>query len=107
MKRVLLVSFAVALWISGARAANVPTPESHFGHAMGADRRLLDWENVVSYFGKLEKASDRIKVAELGKTTEGRPYIAAFIASADTLKRLDHYRDIQARLADPRTHFGR
>ena len=102
MKRLLLVSFAVALWISGARAANVPTPESHFGHPMGADRKLLDWDNVVSYFGKLERASDRIKVAELGKTTEGRPYIAAFIASADTLKRLDHYRDIQARLADPR-----
>src|SRR3954464_12012904 len=83
-------------------AAAVPTPESHFGHSMGADRKLLDWDKVVAYFGKLEKSSDRIKVAELRKTTEGRPYIAAFIAAPDTLKRLDHYRDIQARLADPR-----
>ena len=39
---------------------------------------------------------------ELGKTTEGRPYIAATIAAPETLRQLDHYREIQARLADPR-----
>ena len=33
---------------------------------------------------------------------EGRPFIAATIADAATLKALDRYRDIQARLADPR-----
>jgi hypothetical protein len=69
---------------------------------MGADRKLLDWNKVVGYFENLESTSDRIKVEELGKTTEGRPYIAAFIAAPDTLKHLDRYREIQARLADPR-----
>jgi hypothetical protein len=86
----------------GALEAAVPTPESHFGHAMGVDRELLDWDKVVSYFRALEQASDEIRVEELGKTVEGRPFIAATIAEPETLRHLDRYRDIQRRLADPR-----
>ena len=40
--------------------------------------------------------------SELGKTTEGRPFIAATIAAPETLRNLDRYREIQTRLADPR-----
>jgi len=82
--------------------AGVPTPESHFGHKIGADRTVLDWDKVVSYFRALEKNSDRIRVRELGKSTEGRPFIAATIAAPATLKRLDRYQWIQKKLADPR-----
>lgn len=83
-------------------AAAVPTPKNHFGHEIGADRVLLDWDKVVSYFQSLAAASDRIRVDELGKTVEGRPFIAATIADPETLSHLDRYRDIQRRLADPR-----
>ena len=69
---------------------------------MGADRELLDWNKVVSYFRALEAASGRIRVEELGKTVEGRPFIAATIAEPETLGRLDRYLEIQRRLADPR-----
>ncbi|MGA2214428.1 MAG: M14 family zinc carboxypeptidase, partial [Bryobacteraceae bacterium] len=79
-----------------------PTPESHFGHPIGVDRELLDWDKVVSYFRALAKTSDKILVEELGKTAEGRPFIAATISSAATLRNLEHYREIQAKLADPR-----
>ncbi len=82
--------------------AAVPTPESHFGHKMGIDNELLDWDKVVSYFKALPASSDRVKYLELGKTPEGRPVIAAVISSAANLKNLDHYRDIQNRLSDPR-----
>jgi hypothetical protein len=68
---------------------------------MGADRHLVGWSSVVSYFHELA-ASPRVQVAELGKTTEGRPMIAAFLASPETLRTLDRYREIQRRLADPR-----
>src|SRR5258708_24301960 len=57
--------------------AQVPTPTSHFGHPIGVDRELLDWDKVVSYFQALAKSSNKIVVKELGKTTEGRPFIAA------------------------------
>jgi hypothetical protein len=82
--------------------AAVPTPESHFGHAIGVDRELLDWDKVVSYFRALERASGEIRVEELGKTVEGRPFIAATIGEPETLRDLDRYREIQRRLADPR-----
>lgn len=82
--------------------AAVPTPEAHFGHRMGDDYKLLDWAKVVSYFDALAKSSDRIRVRTLGKTTEGRPFIAAWISNPATLRQLDRYRDMQRRLADPR-----
>ena len=94
----LLVSFSV--WAQPP--APLPTPESHFGHPIGVDRELLDWDKVVSYFQALAKSSDKIRVEELGKTAEGRPFIAATISSAPTVRNLNHYREIQARLADPR-----
>ncbi|HYP05600.1 MAG TPA: M14 metallopeptidase family protein [Bryobacteraceae bacterium] len=97
--RRLALALALTFHLAGAA---VPTPESHFGHRMGADRKLLDWANVVSYFQSLERNSDRIQVEELGKSTEGRPFIAATIASPETLRNLDRYKQIQARLADPR-----
>ncbi len=83
-------------------AAAIPTPESHFGHPMGVDRVLLDWDQVVSYFYALQKSSPSIHVEELGKTAEGRPFIAAFISSPENIKQLARYLDIQRRLADPR-----
>ncbi len=53
-------------------------------------------------FGRSKHASDKIRVEELGKTVEGRPFIAATIAEPETLRDLDRYREIQRRLADPR-----
>src|ERR1700759_5636178 len=85
-----------------AASAAVPTPESHFGHQIGVDNELLDWDKVVSYFEALSKSSDRIKFLELGKTVEGRRQIAAAISSPANIKNLEHYREIQAKLADPR-----
>lgn len=92
---------AAALFACSLFAA-VPTPESHFGHKMGTDRVLVDWDKVVSYFRALEHSSDRIRVDELGKTAEGRPFIAATIAEPETLRNLAQYQDIHRRLADPR-----
>src|SRR5579863_5405866 len=96
--RALSLSLTAA-WLA---VAAVPTPKSHFGHEIGVDRELLDWDKVVSYFQALERASGRIRVEELGKTVEGRPFIVATIAEAETLRNLDRYREIQRRLADPR-----
>ena len=92
-------------FVSGraARALSaVQAPNTYFGHEIGADKTVLDWEKVVGYFQALAKSSDRIKVEELGKTAEGRPFIAATIADAETLRHLDRYIALQQRLADPR-----
>jgi hypothetical protein len=102
MKSRLAPLLLVSSMVGASAWGQIPTPASHFGHPIGVDRELLDWGKVVSYFEALAKSSDKIQVQELGKTAEGRPFIAATISSAATLRDLDHYRDIQGRLADPR-----
>ncbi len=93
---------AAFISLSVSASAAIPTPESHFGHRMGADRKLVEWHQVVGYFRQLERVSDSVRVAELGKSTEGRPFIMVTIADPETLANLERYRTIQARLADPR-----
>lgn len=90
------------LFLSWSALGAVPTPESHFGHKIGADRQLLDWNEVFTYFQALAKTSDKILVSEYGRTAENRPLIVATIATPETLRNLEKYRDIQRRLADPR-----
>ncbi len=98
LNKLLLIALVLSLPLTAA----VPNPETHFGHKIGVDYELLDWDKVVSYFQLLEKSSDRVKFLPLGKTVEGRPQIAVAISSAANIRNLDHYRDIQMRLSDPR-----
>ncbi len=99
MKRTLLVLLLVA----GVSFGAPETPEEHFGFRMGADRKLVSWDGVISYLRKLDAASDRIEVAELGQSTLGKPFLAATIAAPETLRNVAEYRSIQQKLADPRT----
>ncbi|MFN3323169.1 MAG: M14 metallopeptidase family protein [Bryobacteraceae bacterium] len=87
---------------SGRLDGAVPTPESHFGHVMGADRSSLEWARVVSYFQALARSSPRVRIEEIGASVGGRPMIAAVIAAPETLRNLDRYRSMQKALADPR-----
>ena len=83
MKRVLLW---FALGLAALAQAPPPTPEAFFGHRMGADRAVVEWWKVIDYFHALGKGSDRLKVIEYGKSTEGRPKIAPMITpSADAM----------------------
>ncbi len=84
------------------RTGNVPTPAEHLGFEPGTDRRLPSWSQVRGYFVTLDQSSPRIQLRTLGRTTMGRPFIAAFIADSAVLAHLPRYRDIQQRLADPR-----
>ena len=79
----------------------IPTPESVFGFPVGADYKLIDYEESIGYFEKLAAASDRIRLIEVGKTAYGRPWTVAIISSPGNLAKLDHYREINMRLAHP------
>src|SRR6266699_1172092 len=80
----------------------LPTPASILGFEPGADRHLPSWKQIVDYFTALDKASPRVTVRTLGKTVLGRPFIAAFVSDSSTLANLQHYRQIQRKLMDPR-----
>ena len=85
-----------------ARQSALPSPEQFFGFQMGADRKLANWDKLHEYYQLLAKSSNKVKLVELGKTSEGRPYLALFISSPANLAKLDQYKQLNARLADPR-----
>ncbi len=88
--------------IAHAQSRAVPTPASVIGFTPGADRKLPTWKQVTDYFAALDAASPRIQVHTLGKTTLGRPFIAAFIGDPATIANLGKLRDDARKLADPR-----
>jgi hypothetical protein len=101
-KACLLVFFVCFVGICST-AAQVPSPQSVLGFHPTDDKTIADWRQITDYFAKLDKASNRVTVKEIGKTTNGKPLIVAFISSSDNIKNLEKYRRISAKLADPRT----
>ena len=85
-----------------AAAQTVPAPKEVLGFTPGDDRKLASWAQVVDYFEKLDAASDRMQFQEIGKSTMGAPFVYATISSPENLKTLDHHRNINDQLADPR-----
>jgi hypothetical protein len=83
-------------------ATSIPTPASIIGFEPGTDRKLPTWKQVTDYFTALDKASPRVTLRTLGKTTLGRPFLVAFIAEPSTLANLGRYQQIQRKLMDPR-----
>lgn len=105
MPRLSRLALAWLILGAGVRlhaASEVPSPESHLGFRPGADFRLASWPMVVDYFHKVDAASDRVTVRELGRTTEDRPYLAAFISAPETLRNLPRYQGLQRALSNPR-----
>ncbi|MDR3719880.1 MAG: M14 family metallopeptidase [Bryobacteraceae bacterium] len=95
-----LVTAAVLTALSAVAAA--PDPSSFLGHPIGQDKSPVEWAQVTAYYRALEHGSDRVRVIEYGRSTEGRPMIAAIVSAPENLKRLDRFQEIQRRLSDPR-----
>ena len=91
------------LLLSAAIVAQVPSPKSVLGFQPTDDKTIADWTQIVDYFGKLDKASNRVTVKEIGKSTLGKPLIVAFISSPSNIKNLEKYRVISQTLANPHT----
>jgi len=102
MKKILAILVLLSSAAFAETAKHITSPTEAFGFQLGADRKLADWNELTAYYKKLSTESDRIRYEELGKTTEGRPFIAVTISAPENLAHLDHYLDIQRRLADPR-----
>ncbi len=102
MKRFIAALIVLSAALPSFGQKHVTSPEEEFGFKLGEDRKLADWNQLTAYYKKLSTQSDRIHYEELGKTTEGRPFVAVTISAPENLAHLDHYLDIQRRLADPR-----
>lgn len=86
---------------AGAQETRVPEPIEVLGFDPGEDFRLAPWKDVVDYFERVGRTSDRVKVFELGRSTQDRPFLFAVVSSEETIANLDRYKNLQRRLAQP------
>ncbi len=104
MRRILLSTLALlALCAAAVPAAEIPSPDSYLGHKVGADRYLAPWPKVLGYLHTLAGASDRVSMESAGTSTLGNDMAVMIITSPANQARLDRYREIARRLANPDT----
>lgn len=80
----------------------VPTPAKHLGYVIGTPEKLTYSKDIYSYMRALEKATPRVKVFSMGRTEEDREMILVAVSDEANIARLARYKEITARLADPR-----
>src|SRR4051812_8246977 len=108
-----LVSAAGALF-EGAPGAQVPaapaaprraapsrltTPVAEWGHAIGEDHFLVNYQQLTGYWKKLAAESPRVHLVDIGRTSEGRTMLMAIVTSPANYQKLERYRTIAGRLA--------
>ena len=103
-RTVVLMLLLLCVAFRAASQTKIPAPAEVLGFAPGEDRKLASWTQVIDYFERLDKASDRVVFQTLGQTTMGKPFVMATISSPANLARLEEFKKIQDQLADPRKH---
>ena len=84
-------------------AQTITAPDEFFGFRLGSDKHMARWDKIVEYYGVIEKQSGgRMKVINMGPTSEGNPFLAVIITAPANMQKLEHYRDINLKLSDPR-----
>src|SRR5205823_319926 len=80
----------------------VPSPLKFLGRIPGKPGELTYARDIYRYYEALAKASPRARFWKIGQTEEGRDQVILAIADEATIRDLDRYKDILAKLGDPR-----
>src|SRR5580704_1765155 len=83
----------------GAAPRKITTPKESIGFNMGDDYMMANYTQATAYIKKLATESDRMKLVDLGPTAEGRRQYMVIVTSPENLARLDHYKEIAAKLS--------
>jgi hypothetical protein len=98
-----LVLLSAGLMARTAEAqSQITSPEKFFGFQLGSDRHIARWDRIVEYYRLLEKESKKIRVADMGPTTMGNPFLLVIISSPTNLAKLERLREINVKISDPR-----
>ncbi len=90
----------VFLFATAAALAQDGISPPRFGsYTVGDDYFLASYAQLVEYWTRLSKESNRIRLTEIGKTSENRPIWMAIITSPENHARLEHYKSISRQLA--------
>ena len=66
MRRLLLLFLGSVILIGQPKS-----PEDIFGFKVGADYKLADYSQMLTFHRQLAKNSDRVLMEEIGKSSEG------------------------------------
>lgn len=81
----------------------VPSPDKVLGYAVGTPNKLTYTKDLYRYYRELAKASPRVRVLVAPeKSEEGREQMLVLVSNEENLAKLDRYKEITAKLADPR-----
>src|SRR5690349_16204818 len=81
----------------------VPSPDKVLGYAVGTPNKLTYTKDLYRYYRELAKASPRVRVfVAPEKSEEGREQMLVVVSDEANLAKLDRYKEITAKLADPR-----
>jgi hypothetical protein len=95
MKNFFAFIIATCFFVN-AFAQKIQSPSEFLGYKLG-DQFTYHYR-IVEYFKYIAQASKNVKLQQYGTTNEGRPLIAAFIASDENINRLETIRHNNLRL---------
>ena len=81
----------------------VPSPEKVLGYAVGTPNKLTYTKDLYRYYRELERATPRVRVFMAPeRSEEGKEQMLVLVSDEANLAKLDRYKEITSKLADPR-----
>jgi len=81
----------------------VPSPDKVLGYIVGTPNKLTYSKDLYRYYRELARTSKRVRLFTAPeKSEEGKEQILVAVGDEALLAKLDRYKDITAKLADPR-----
>jgi hypothetical protein len=81
----------------------VPSPDKVLGYTIGEPGHLTYTKDMYRYYRELEKATPRVRTfLAPEKSEEGKDQMLIVVGDEAALAKLDRYKEITAKLADPR-----
>ena len=97
VSRIVMLIFFLILR-SNAASSQTTSPKEQFGFNIGDDYELVNYTQLLAYWQKLERESERLTLVRIGTTSEGRPMVMAVITSPENQAHLARYKEISRRL---------
>ena len=85
----------ILLLIFGIEAHAQLPPDQFLNVDIGADKTLIDWQQITDYLNYISRNSARISARSLGATTLGKPLIIVTISSPGNLRRVPEILEAQ------------
>src|SRR4051812_24832556 len=98
-----LIASALFAFVAAApltAQGKITTPKEFFGHNIGDDYFLPNYDQFTAYWRKIAAESPRAKLLEIGKSEEGRPHLAMIVTSPENQAKLARYKEISKKLHD-------